>query len=85
VQFDKYRNFTVKKRTKPASSISLPLLDNVSLIFIKNETHMKINGKAPLSNNGSEMDDAGFVLFFTVKFLYLSNCTHLSNVLCSIL
>jgi hypothetical protein len=41
---------------------------------------MKINGKPPLSNNGSEMDDAGFVLFFTVKFLYLSNCTHLSTL-----
>jgi hypothetical protein len=26
------------------------------------------------------MDDAGFVLFFTVKFLYLSNCTHLSTL-----
>jgi hypothetical protein len=29
---------------------------------------MKINGKPPLSNNGSEMDDAGFVLFFVCPF-----------------
>lgn len=36
---------------------------------MKNETHLKTNGNLPLTNNGSEMDYAGFVLFFTVKFL----------------